>query len=259
MEEMRRDYYLRSIRFIENSNTFISEGSGQLIAKSVVSHVNDIQGLTLDLLAEDTYLSDASISRFFKKAGFRSFHQFKSEFSDFMMNQKITTIKDGFMETNPNETMYLDIFQKHCGSILEQVREAAAMIANASHVLMTGEMFDLIPFFDLQVNLISNSIGAYFCRLSELPVFPERILKGKTLLFAILENSSQESLLQEMKEKTGAAVICAGREENRNSLCDLYIPLQLRENAFHDSVGYSLLSAYLLHEFLKLKGMRTTK
>ncbi len=256
---MRREDYLRSIRFIENSNTFISEGSGQLIAKSVISHVSEIQDLTLDLLAEDTYLSDASISRFFKKAGFGSFHQFKYEFSDFMMNQKITMIKDGFTDTNPNETMYLDSFRSHYGNVLEQVSAAAAMMADASHVLMTGEMFDLIPFFDLQVSLISNAIGTYFCRLSELPVFPERILKGKTLIFAILENSSQESLLQEMKEKTDASLICAGREENRNDLCDLYISLPLRTKAFHDSTGYSLLSAYLLHEFLKLKGMRTAK
>ena len=73
---MRR-FNLTFYDLINIVNDATEQNSDVIIAKALVENRYNLDDLSLDQLSEKYFLSQASISRFIKKSGFKNYAQFK--------------------------------------------------------------------------------------------------------------------------------------------------------------------------------------
>ena len=59
------------------------------IVRAVLGHMDDLLSLSLEQLAEESHLSEASVSRFIRRSGFDSFWDFKSHMAKFLSARRL--------------------------------------------------------------------------------------------------------------------------------------------------------------------------
>ena len=253
-----KDTSLKIIRFIEDGNSITQEDSGQLINRAVISHIADIQNLTLEILAEDTYLSDASASRYFKRKGFPSFTSFKNAFTKFMMEQQIAIIRNSYETRDESEKIGRQLDEMNEGIMNttgKSYKTAAEIMKQCDHVVFVGEMYDIQPFFPLQVILICSSTAAYLCRTCEMKSFPGKILKGSAAIFAVSHSKENIENIIRLKEQLGDAKIIFFGEDS-TLLADVVIPSVEKDRFIDRSIVIPLQVKCLVEEYMKVSGMR---
>lgn len=258
MTNQNLDTSLKILRFIEDGNSITQEDSGQLINRAVISHIADIQNLTLDQLADDTFLSDASASRYFKRKGFPSYTTFKNAFIKFMMEQQVAIIKNSYIGRDEKEKFSIQM-DDELAEIMNiagrSYKNAAKILLQCDHVVFAGEMYDIHPFFPLQVILLCSSRAAYLCRTNELKTFPDRILKGNVVIVAVSHTKENTENINQLKDRLGSAfVISFGTDRTLDP--DVVIP-SIEKNRFTDrSMVIPMQVKCLLEEYINISGMR---
>ena len=253
-----KDTSLKIIRFIEDGNSITQEDSGQLINRAVISHIADIQNLTLEILAEDTYLSDASASRYFKRKGFPSFTSFKNAFTKFMMEQQIAIIRNSYETRDESEKIGRQLDEMNEGIMNttgKSYKTAAEIMKQCDHVVFVGEMYDIQPFFPLQVILICSSTAAYLCRTCEMDSFPDRIIKGSVAIVAVTHTKENIDSIIRLKEQLGdAKIISFGKDSSLPA--DAVIPSLENDRFIDRSIVIPMQVKCLTEVYMKVSGLR---
>ena len=241
--------FLQCLRFIEEGNTFFVEGSDQLINKAVISHINNVQDIKLSILAEDTELSDASISRYFKNRGFTSISMFRSRFYHFMVEHRVNLLKSTYslkLNADENHKQLMDARTNILGEKKSDYTKAAEILKDCDMVLFVGEIFELTPFFPLQVLLICSFTPAFCCRTSELKNFPAKILKGNIAIVTTASKSEIAAPLKALRKKVESIkIIALGDQDIEED--NLLIPYKKSSNlqAYYEEANFA---SYLLYD-----------
>ena len=132
---------------------------------------------------------------------------------------------------------------------------SAEILNDSEHVLFLGEMHELLPFFPLQVSLISSLRGAYFVRCSSLDQFPERLLNGKVCAVVTDSAHAEMKKITDLAKKLGGMRIIA-LAENYPGKADVTIPFRNSEFLSEQAERYAVHARCMLDAFLRLNGMK---
>ena len=257
MKNYYKESSLKIIRFIEDGNSVTQEDNGQLINRAVISHIADIQNLTLNQLAEDTCLSNSAASRYFKRKGFPSFTSFKNAFTKFMMEQQIAIIRNSYETRDETEKIgrLLDDMNEGIINDADRSYAAAEIMKQCDHVVFVGEMYDIQPFFPLQVILICSSTAAYLCRTCEMDSFPDRIIKGSVAIVTVTHTKENIDSIIRLKEQLGdAKIISFGKDSSLPA--DAVIPSLENDRFIDRSIVIPMQVKCLTEVYMKVSGLR---
>ena len=152
------------------------------IADSVLSRVHDLNDLTLDSVARGADVSVPSASRFFRKAGFSSFSEFRILFPAYMELLRNLRHSLTASERMPDQVGILqeayELYRRNLEATfreldMDALKEVADMMMSASRVYIIGEPSDLQVSFQLQMDLLFRGVASIQCDIAE----SETILK----------------------------------------------------------------------------------
>ena len=248
----------KGLRFIEDSNSFYLEGKGQLIRKAFISRCANILDCSLQDLADDTFLSDATISRFFKSLGYPVYPAVKNEFYDFLNEVRILMIKREYgrkKSVSQEERIFRDIRKAVHAEAKKEYEKAAQILAESEYVMFTGEMNELTAFFPLQVLLISCRCAAYFVRSAEMLRMPETLLRRRVTVVTLTDTKDHAEEIEILREKLGMIrVIAFGR--NNPVDADVRIPYEKPPVLAEEYEDLMIRSRILLDEYLNRSDLK---
>ena len=205
---------------------------------------------------KETTITRSSVSKFFRRLGFASFKAFRKEFSEFLMFYQLKAAREAAEGPSKEQQEHLNRAYKTAGRTVSKLKTAASMIRKSQHVVMIGDLDDLLPFFDLQISLIGSYIPAYFCRSYDISGIPAHLLHDNVLIISVDDTGVYDKDIKELQKKTSAKLIAFGFDKTATTDADLYIRLPSRMMKYEISDALSMVSEVLLNEFLKAKKLR---
>jgi len=177
----------RCMQFLDYCNNGIKNDSDSVIAITVLSHINDISYLTIESLSDEAHISIASISRFFKKAGFNSFQTFKTEMALFISDmQNFRSLDINYSYKNLSNFEMIEYLYNEINSNLKYTKEnldidklykVVNTLKNSDQIIFIGDTHELSCFYPLQLNLLWKGIPTIMFNISKIK--KEDILKIK--------------------------------------------------------------------------------
>ena len=207
-------------------------------------------------MADESLCMRQIVTKFLQRLGFNSFKAFKNEVSEFLLFYQMAAVKEAAAGLSSEQQEHLKNVYTVLGRTVSKLKTAANMIKKSSHVVMIGDLDDLMPFFDLQVNLIGNCIPTYFCRSYDISGIPAHILNGNVLIISVDDTGVYDKDIKELQSKTSAKLIAFGFDKTATTEVDLYIRLPSRMIDYETSDALSMVSDVMLNEFLKAKKLR---
>lgn len=148
------------------------------IAQAVLRHTGNVLGLSQEQLAAESHLSEASVSRFFRRCGFGSFYEFKTQFALFLNQRRLVKTRGSlarFHGKDPEEIGHLlwDAAQRNLAATRESLDIAALermveLLAGAKTVYFVGDTRDLYCFYSMQLDLVCAGHTAYLYNIDEI-------------------------------------------------------------------------------------------
>lgn len=237
-------------------------GADGKIARFLFGHLPTLPSLNLNDIAEQSETSYASVCRFFRKAGFDGFRDFRAAALAEWNSEKRTDALDFDFPTHVPEEMsfeetsrricdfYSDINQ-NCKSILDTATadHIATLITSAERIYFAGlgvsaltAQYACTKFFRLNVNcsfdndiIIASMKGA--------------LLKRGDLLFAISSSGRTRGMLKLAKDAkaNGATVVTLGDFANTpmDAIADISICTTVRESSKYMDVDFPLIQGQI--------------
>lgn len=146
---------------VENTNT--------QVARTILNNRKIIPEISLEKLAHDNYLSQASVSRFIKQQGYKNIQEYRH---DFISTQSLIKINASNYKKNVDQKDNLTIKEQIKKDIqlafndldnidLDKLETIIKIINNYSTVVFIGSEFSLANMYLVQLAMINNGINAY--------------------------------------------------------------------------------------------------
>ena len=164
--------------FVCYCNQQIPGTSDYSIAQTAFQHMGNVLDLSQEKLAEESHLSESSVSRFFHKCGFDTFVDFKKQVQTFLflrgrrkLQEQLTTYHGKNNEAiakqlyesavqNMNETIQNMNFN-NLRVIIEQLRKAKT-------IYIIGDTKDTYCFYSFQLDLMCSGRTAYLYNIDNI-------------------------------------------------------------------------------------------
>ena len=191
------------------------------IVRAVLGHMDDLLSLSLEQLAEESHLSEASVSRVIRRSGFDSFWDFKSHMAKFLSARRLQKTQE-YLDTRrgmDDDAVGERLYQTAVGN-LEATRRGldTAKLARivkrmdqSRAVYLVGDTRDLYCFYSLQMDLMCRGKTVYFCNIDEVTADLLSDLDSRSVLcvFSVCSEYYQDArrlVFREARQKNAAVV-----------------------------------------------------
>lgn len=160
----------RCLIFISKCNNLEIGSNDELIVKVIFRHLNSIHDLSIESISQESTISKAVVSRFFRKYGFDSFADFKYAFDKFFMGVQIRNdmkvIKQTPLEKYQRAQKNLE--DTYSSLDIKKLEKISKMILNSKEVVFIGDNHELCTFYTLQLDLMVKNIPAFLYNVNEV-------------------------------------------------------------------------------------------
>ncbi len=170
------------------------------ISEYILTHIDVVQNMGIEELAEACYTSSATISRYIKKIGYRNFINFKSEVEGYnnFRNQNVTLkpmTNAMLMDELLNENIKLLENLKN-NFDLAQLEEVANKLKTANKVYFFGIDYSQIVAQNAQLKFVNNEILSYtFVQQTKIKETIQQI-KSNDVVFYISASGQTQALCE---------------------------------------------------------------
>ncbi len=190
------------------------------ISEFILLHLEDVQNMGIEELAEACYTSSATVSRYIKKIGYRNFITFKEEiegYNNFRM-QKVQLaatnnreIVDNFLNEN------ITLMNEFKSAIdIDNILHVVEKLKKANKVYFFGIDYSQIVAQDAQLKFINNNILSYTFVQQKKIFETVNIIKEDDIAFFITA-SGETKILKEINSLIASNVERVVLTENENS------------------------------------------
>ena len=164
--------------FVSYCNKRNKSDNDYSIAQAVFRHMGDILPLSQEQLAAESHQSEASASRFFRRCGFASFWEFKTQMVNFLTQRRLRKTQEtlnryhGMTDREVSRELC-----RHAVQNLEQTAERmdlaqlariVELFRQSEQVYFVGDMRELECFYSLQLDLMCKGQAVYHCNFDEV-------------------------------------------------------------------------------------------
>ena len=164
--------------FICCCNQQLPGTSDYSIAQAALHHADDVLELSQEQLAAEAHLSEASVSRFFRKCGFATFQEFKKQLQKFLslrgrrkMQEQISTYYE-----KTNDTIAWQLYGTAVQNMKETVQEMnfsnlrviIEHLRQARTIYIIGDTRDIYCFYSFQLDLLCSGRAAYLYNIDNI-------------------------------------------------------------------------------------------
>ena len=200
--------------FVSYCNKRNKSDNDYSIAQAVFRHMGDILPLSQEQLAAESHQSEASASRFFRRCGFASFWEFKTQMVNFLTQRRLRKTQEtlnryhGMTDREVSRELC-----RHAVQNLEQTTERmdlaqlariVELFRQSEQVYFVGDMRELECFYSLQLDLMCKGQAVYHCNFDEVEKDELPAMNEKTVvcIFSVSERyypEERQMLFQEAK------------------------------------------------------------
>ena len=220
---MREEIRLRhkGKHFVRYCNKRNYSDNDYSIVRAVLSHMDDLLSLSLEQLAEESHLSEASVSRFIRRSGFDSFWDFKSHMAKFLTARRLEKTQEcfdacrGMDDAAVGDRLYRaavdNLEATRQGLDTAKLAQIVARMNQSSAVYLVGDTRDLYCFYSLQMDLMCRGRTVYFCNIDEVTEELLSDLDSRSLLciFSVCSDYYQDArrlVFREARRKNASVV-----------------------------------------------------
>ncbi len=185
--------------FVSYCNKRNKSDNDYSIAQAVFRHMGDILPLSQEQLAAESHQSEASASRFFRRCGFASFWEFKTQMVNFLTQRRLRKTQEtlnryhGMTDREVSRELC-----RHAVQNLEQTAERmdlaqlariVELFRQSEQVYFVGDMRELECFYSLQLDLMCKGQAVYHCNFDEVKKDELPAMNEKTVvcIFSVSE------------------------------------------------------------------------
>ncbi len=233
---------VRTIRLVNYCNTQVINPNEYAMIRTIFMHVSEHGGSgkihSVQQLAEEAAISQASVSRFIKKLGYASFEEFRYNFAkEFeQLYQDRENLHRAMFPKMDN--MYEDIYGRAAANLSstlqivdrKQLDRVVRKLDNARCVSICGDDHALSVFFTFQLDLMAREVPTFLFKNEEIQNMNASSLgKGDVLLFLNVctdfVHPEQFDILKQLRKKKEVDVIGLFQEEDEQfkDLFDEYV------------------------------------
>lgn len=209
-------------------NTQINNTNDYQIAKIILENISKAKELSLERIADEACISQASVSRFIKKSGFSSFQQFKETCHRGMPGVQHHREMFHMMRFNLKDDQSIcdDIFNDLMANLqatkdsldINKLKQILKKMKQARSVSFYGDDHTLAQFFTLQIDLLVNQIPSYLFKKDDIQEIHSSFLKENDVVVFLnvsldFITPNQKNMLLQLK-KQGAYLVLIGQETN---------------------------------------------
>ena len=200
--------------FVSYCNKRNKSDNDYSIAQAVFRHTGDILPLSQEQLAAESHQSEASASRFFRRCGFASFWEFKTQMVNFLTQRRLRKTQEtlnryhGMTDREVSRELC-----RHAVQNLEQTTErmdlaqlarVVELFRQSEQVYFVGDMRELECFYSLQLDLMCKGQAVYHCNFDEVEKDELPAMNEKTVvcIFSVSERyypEERQLLLEEAR------------------------------------------------------------
>ncbi len=225
-------------RLINSCNTQVANNNDYNIARTILSYVNDLEIVSLEELANQANISQASVSRFIKKMGFKSYQDFRESFQKAFLEIKLSR-KLANVTQYPHRSVEKMADQIHQEAIdnLTKTREIVSTrlllhiiktMKEASSVSFYGDDHALSIFYTLQLDLLANGTPSYLFKITDVQGLHMQFIDQNSVVmfFNVYSGffSSEQKQTLEVAKKNGVKIIVFTQDDlESDDLFDLIV------------------------------------
>ena len=164
--------------FICCCNQQIPGTSDYSIAQAAIRHVDDVLELSQEDLAAEAHLSESSISRFFHKCGFDTFHEFKKQVQKFLSLRTRRRMQEQlnayYGKTNADiarqlyEASIQNMQQTAQEMDFDRLQAIIGQLRQARSIYIVGDTRDVYCFYSFQLDLLCSGRAAYLYNIDNI-------------------------------------------------------------------------------------------
>lgn len=203
-------------------NTQMNNSNEYNIARVILKNVDRLESMSLEKLSEESNISQASVSRFIKKMGFKNYQDFRESFQkallEIKLNRKLShvTMFPYDKEHQIAEQLYEQALEnlKMTKETLDlnKLNAIIELFRNAKSVTFYGDDHALSIFYTLQLDLLANGIPAYLFKTAEMQHLHSEFIKdGSVVVFLNVYTGfitpSQRKMLREIRTNKNIMMI----------------------------------------------------
>lgn len=225
---------LRAINFCD---TQVINPNEYAIIRTIFMHVAE-GGTSVQKLADESAVSQASVSRFIRKLGYKSFDEFRYHFSR-DLEQLYHNRNNMHTVTFPDrDCLYEDIYQSAVSNLnatmmktdRDVLKNVVSRLDNARSVSICGDDHTLSIFYTFQLDLMARAVPTFLFKNEEIQNMNASCLQdGDVLLFlnvfADFVHPEQLEILRQLRKKSGVYMVGLFQDENAQlkELFDEYV------------------------------------
>ncbi|MDO4465663.1 MAG: hypothetical protein Q4C49_01480 [Bacillota bacterium] len=252
------------VMFIEHCDLQVTNETEHSISKELIKEITNNEDLIIEKVSERSLVSQASISRFIRKAKFPSWATFRSHCTataEHMRMRRMARHNKLFKKESKEEiadVLYNRIFENVYATKknldYEKIDVLLSMMLEADQVMILGDEHALSIFYTLQLDLVFHGIPTYLYRLENVQKLQTNFLTEKSvLLYLSIEDlftrNNHIQILETAKKKHCKIACLAQQELSIHSLFD-YFYLYGIENSTNDGYYSLFFLSQLLSELL---------
>ena len=215
------------LMLMQHCNSAVTNQNEYMISSAIIRRVVQNEDLAIEQIADEANISQASVSRFVRKAGFDSWQSFRENCTGACheIGQRRFVYDVGAKASKSLEDIKTDIYKAMMDNLTstndsldyEKIDSILSLLESAKEVVFLGDEHALSIFYTLQLELRFAGIPAYLYKNSEVQEgMAGRVGPGTVVVFLNIENNfiskSQENVVEKMK-KHGAAIIVFSQQD----------------------------------------------
>ena len=164
--------------FVCYCNQQLPGSSDYSIAQAAIQHMDDVLELSQENLAAEAHLSESSVSRFFHKCGFDSFHDFKKQVQKFLSLRGRRRMQEQLSAYygKTNDAIASQLYDSAVQNMKETVqnmnfsnlRVIVEHLRKARTIYIVGDTRDIYCFYSFQLDLLCSGRSAYLYNVDNI-------------------------------------------------------------------------------------------
>ena len=229
------DGLCKALRAINYCDTQVINPNEYAIIRTNFMHVAE-EGKSVQQLADESAISQASVSRFIRKLGYRSFEEFRYHFSrDFETLYMDRKAMHTAMFPDMN-CLYEDVYQRAVSNLnatmqkidRDVLKRVVTKMDNARSVSICGDDHTLSIFYTFQLDLMARGVPTFLFKNEEIQNMNASALQdGNVLLFlnvfSDFVHPEQLEILQQLRKKSDVYTVGLFQDDGLEDLFDAYV------------------------------------
>jgi len=219
------------LNLINYCNTQINNANDYQIAKIILENLSKSKTITLESLSNEACISQASISRFVKKANFSSFQQFRdvcyqgglgiSHHRHLAHVKRFNQKENQFICDSIFDDIMANLIATKQNLNIETLTTLLKLMKNAHSVSFYGDDHTLSQFYTLQIDFLTSHIPTYLFKKEEIQFLHSKTLKRNDVaIFFNVETDfitpSQREMIKNLNQQGVYLILFT--QDNKNDL-----------------------------------------